>query len=71
MENKYKETESMIFYKEISDKYKKDGNQKDLHENLLKYKEIRSKEEIHKEFDNFFSFLISDMRDKKLEQIGI
>ena len=71
MENKYKETESMIFYKEISDKYKKDKNQKDLHENLLKYKEIRSKEEIHKEFDNFFSFLISDMRDKKLEQIGI
>ena len=26
---------------------------------------------LNKEFDNFFSFLISDMRDKKLEQIGI
>lgn len=59
MENKYKETESMIFYKEISAKYKKDKNQKDLAENLLKYKEIRRQEDIKKE------------RDDKLNNLGI
>lgn len=26
---------------------------------------------LNKEFDNFFSFLISDMRDKKLKELGI
>ena len=59
MENKYKETESMIFYKEISAKYKKDKNQKDLADNLLKYKEIRRQEDIQKE------------RDDKLNDLGI
>ena len=59
MENKYKETESLIFYKEISAKYKKDKNQKDLADNLLKYKEIRRQEDIQKE------------RDDKLNDLGI
>ena len=49
MENKYKETESMIFFKKISDQYLKDKNEKNLRDNILKYKEIRSKEEIQKE----------------------
>jgi hypothetical protein len=58
MKNKYKETESMIFYKEISDKYEKDKDEKDLFNNLLKYKEIR-RQEVQKE------------RNDKLNDIGI
>jgi hypothetical protein len=62
MKKKYIETESSIFYKEISDKYKSDKNEKDLYNNLLKYKEIRSREvqqEVQKE------------RDDKLNDLGI
>jgi hypothetical protein len=59
MENKYKETESMIFYKEITDKYRSDKNEKDFYNNILKYKEIRRKEDIQKE------------RDDKLNDLGI
>ena len=59
MENKYKETESMIFLKETMSQYKKDKNQINLRDNLLKYKEIQSKEEIQKK------------RDDKLNDFGI
>lgn len=59
MENKYKETESMDFLKETMSQYKKDKNQINLRDNLLKYKEIQSKEEIQKE------------RDDKLNDLGI
>jgi hypothetical protein len=48
----------MIFYKEISDKYEKDKDEKDLFNNLLKYKEIR-RQEVQKE------------RNDKLNDIGI
>ena len=64
MENKYKETESLIFYKEISAKYKKDKNQKDLADNLLKYKEIRRQEDIQKERDD-------KLNDLGIEELGI
>jgi ribosomal protein L35AE/L33A len=46
MENKYKETESMDFLKDIMSQYKRDKNQINLRDNILKFKEIRSKEEI-------------------------
>jgi len=59
MKNGYKETESMIFYKEITDKYRSDKNEKDFYNNILKYKEIRRKEDIQKE------------RDDKLNNLGI
>jgi hypothetical protein len=59
MKNKYKETESMDFLKDIMSQYKKDKNQINLRDNILKYKEIRSKEEIQKE------------RDDKLNDLGI
>jgi hypothetical protein len=59
MENKYKETESMDFLKDLMSQYKKDKNQINLRDNILKYKEIRSKEEIQKE------------RDDKLNDLGI
>ena len=58
MKNKYKETESIIFYKEISDKYEKDKDEKDLFNNLLKYKEIRRQE-------------VQTERNDKLNDIGI
>jgi len=59
MENKYKETESMDFLKDLMSQYKKNKNQINLRDNILKYKEIRSKEEIQKE------------RDDKLNDLGI
>jgi NAD-dependent DNA ligase len=52
MENKYKETESMDFLKETISQYKKDKNQINLRDNILKYKEIQSKENIQKERDD-------------------
>jgi hypothetical protein len=46
-------------------------NQFDFDEFLVKSSVMYNLNFLNKEFDNFFSFLISDMRDKKLEQIGI
>ena len=46
-------------------------NQFDFDEFLITRGVMYNLNFLNKEFDNFFSFLISDMRDKKLEQIGI
>jgi hypothetical protein len=46
-------------------------NQFDFDEFLITRGVMYNLSFLNKEFDNLFSFLISDMRDKKLEQIGI
>ena len=43
--NNNQDEPSMYFLKETMSQYKKDKNQKDLADNLSKYKEIQSKEE--------------------------
>ena len=57
--NNNQDEPSMYFLKETMSQYKKDKNQINLRDNLLKYKEIQSKEEIQKE------------RDDKLNDLGI